>query len=640
MTENFMDDAQRFKRIQKKSACRILFFIGILLSPFVCAAGEEIWTEVKSPHFDVISNAPPKQARQTAKSFEQFRLLFQMVWPKLKIDPATPLTIFAGKDEKSYKALLSEERKEKGAVQSAGIFISVPERQLVVLNLDVLGDRPYHIIYHEYVHMIMRLNFGSLPLWLSEGLAELFANADISDKAQSICKFNPESAQLLRTAPMIPLSTLMSITPDSPYYSQEDKVHIFYAQSWALAHYLYLGDKSAHQEKLNTFIKLIMDGVPEREASSRAFGDFKDLEKALNAYLAGSTYYVGINTQLKINEDQYKARILPPAETLAYLGELLVHNNKLDRAQTKLEEALKLDPKSTRANEGMGYLYMRLKNGEQAARFFATATELDPKNCLAHYFAAKAVMSQDSEYATATVEKHLRKAISINPQFAPAYGQLSKLLAQKKMFLDEALEYANKAAALEPGRLAYQINIAYVLAAMDKVDEAYDLGRRILAATRDPNDRLQAESFLGWINNVRDRDAQFERMKEQQQKEVKEDEERFRAYNEAEKKRKTESARFSKLKTGSVAKLVGSVKSVKCDFPAIMDVILDANSRQYKLHAENYYNVAYGASGGAAKTGFEPCQDLDGKEVEIEYLSVSDEDFSGFIKSVVIMLKK
>jgi hypothetical protein len=42
-----------------------------------CIAREETWIEVKSPNFRVISDASPKQARRTARSFEQFRLLLK-----------------------------------------------------------------------------------------------------------------------------------------------------------------------------------------------------------------------------------------------------------------------------------------------------------------------------------------------------------------------------------------------------------------------------------------------------------------------------------------------------------------------------------------------------------------------------------
>jgi hypothetical protein len=299
------------------SARAILLSIWIVLSAIICNSAEGTWIEVKSPNFIIISDGTSKQARQTARTFEQFRQLLQTVWPKLKIDPPTPLTIFAGKDQKSYKALLAEEKQERGATQSAGIFISGPERQLVALYIDIPGDRPYHVIYHEYIHMIMHQNFGELPLWLSEGLAELFANADLFEKSQGLGKFSPESAQILKTRTKIPLSVLMSATHDSPYYRQQEKAELFYAQCWALTHYLYLADKQAHQKQLVRYIDLLTNGVAEKDAESQAFGDLNALEQALDNYLEGNTYFLAAKAHLTVEEGQYETRTLSPAESLA-----------------------------------------------------------------------------------------------------------------------------------------------------------------------------------------------------------------------------------------------------------------------------------------------------------------------------------
>jgi tetratricopeptide (TPR) repeat protein len=614
---------------------QLLFPFCILLFSSLCAAGEETWTEVRSPNFIVIANASPKQARRTAKSFEQFRLLIQTVWSPLKVDPPTPLTIFAGKDERSYKTLIAEEQPVKGSAQSVGMFIAGPERELVALRMDVPEDLPYHVLYHEYVHMILRLNFGRLPLWLSEGLAELFANADISDKSQGIGRFSPEAAHVLKTNPRIPLSMLMSATSDSPYYRQKDKADVFYAQSWAITHYLYLGDKRAHQDKLMAFIKMIVDGVPEQDALARAFGDLKDLEESLNKYLQSTTYYLRVKSQLGMNADKFRTRTLSEVESLAARGELLVHNNKLDRAQLMLDRALYLDPRNARANEGMGYFFLRINDREKSRKYFTAAADLDSMNCLAHYFAAETAMAEEGDPEIA--EKYLRAAISINPFFAPAYGKLSQLLLKNKSDLDEALEYADKGAELEPGRLSYKLNIAYIMALMDKVDEAYALGQRALSAARnDDQDRGQAESLLSWIQSLRDRKALLQGFSQKTPKEpvlVNRKEEM-----EAEKKRQERSAGIASLKTGSVVKLRGVIQTVQCQYPAVMDIIFDASAKQYPLHAENYLEVGYKATIPLAQ--IDPCKDLEGKQVDMEYLPVEGEDFSGLIRLITIIHKK
>jgi hypothetical protein len=67
-----------------------------------------------------------------------------------------------------------------------------------------------------------------------------------------------------------------------------------------------------------------------------------------------------------------------------------------------------------------------------------------------------------------------------------------------------------------------------------------------------------------------------------------------------------------------------------------MDVVLDSGGKLQKLRADNYYQVQYWAIEAPGKTGFQPCEELDGKHVEIEFLTVSGQEYSGLIKTVAI----
>jgi tetratricopeptide (TPR) repeat protein len=295
----------------------------------------------------------------------------------------------------------------------------------------------------------------------------------------------------------------------------------------------------------------------------------------------------------------------------------------------------------------MGYLFMRQKDQDQAAIYFIAAAELDSQNCLAQYFAAQSEMSKGNDSDAA--EKYLRKAIAINPQFAPAFGLLSQVLLQKTSNFAEALEFANKGAALQPGEMRYKLDAARVLAAMEKYDDAFIVANRALNSARNENDRSDAVSFMDWINRARnpkdmqtkiytqDNPEREQSLTEKRLRDAKAEEAQLNAFNEAEHRRKAEEARMASIKTGPPAKLSGIIKAVKCDYPAVMDLVLDGKSRQTKMHAQNYYQVQYGAIVGAPKNDFDPCRDLEGKQAEIEYLTVTGEDFSGFIKSITIM---
>jgi len=621
----------------------------ILLFASLSRAAEEVWTEVKSPNFVVISNASLKQTRNAAKSFEQFRSLIKSCLPSIRIDPGAPLTVIAARDEQSFKVLLAEEDQGKKESQKAGIFTAGPERNIVALRLDLPPEQSYHVIYHEYVHMLMRLNLGELPLWLNEGFAEFFGYAIVSNNRSMIGTPGAESLRVLKTESMVPLSTLFSVVRDSPYYRERDKTPIFYAESWALTHYLMVGDKRAHSKQLQDYLSLLKKGIPEQEAATRAFGDLKALEQALRNYIGLFAFY-GLQYSGELEstaENLYQTRTLTPAESLSACGELLVYMNKPDRAKAVLERSLQIDARSAHANEALGLLYSSLGDTGQAGKYFSAAAELDSNSYLAQFYAAQSKLQQGNANDLDTTERQLRRAIVLNDRFAPAYRQLSYVL-QRQSKLPEALEMAEKAALLEPGELSHGLNAAQIMAGLGRIDDARAKAQQIRALARTEYDRYRAETLISQIQSFQEQKLLSQRMVERQTQEFRMpaeqkqqrsniEEEQLRAYDEMERKRKAAAELRANIKTGPPAKVTGTIKSVKCDYPATMDIVVESRGKQHKLHAENYYQVQYGAIGGAGKEDFEPCSDLDGKVVEIDALTVTQQEFSGVIKSVTIM---
>ncbi len=606
---------------------RTLICLSLIISAGVLPypATENQWIEVRSPNFVVISDASAKQAKRTARSLEQFRSLLRTAFPKLKLDPACPLIVFALKDERSFKALSPNDDKEAGTAQSAGLFLGSPERNFVLLRTDLPPEQAYHVVYHEFVHLVMRLNFPQLPLWLSEGLAELFGNANISGKWSTLGTPPAEMLRVLQTKQMIPLSTLMSVTADSPYYHKQGMVEMFYAQSWALTHYLLLGERQAHSGQLSRFLTLLQNDIPEEEAIKQAFGNLKTLEHNLNRYVRlRSFYHYQIPADEGIKEDRFAVRVLSHGESLAARGQVLLHSDRLDEAKSMFEQALQLDPHSSLAHEGMGLFFMMRKNRELAEKYFTAAVELDSRSFLAHYFAALPAYERGDQ---PRAEAYLRKSLAINPWFVPACKTLSQLLMAQQEKLAEALELSKRAAELEPAEFSHRLDTGKILIMMGRLDEAYTLTEKLLAAARTEAERTAAESLLFSIKHRKDAVRGRNGSSHQALKET---------YPPAEDEKSDQGVQSSPVKTGHYVKAKGLIRSVKCDYPAIMDVELDSNGTVYKLRAENYYQVRYWAVGAPGKSGFEPCEELEGKNVEVEFLTVFGQEYSGFLKTVAI----
>ena len=281
--------------------------------------------EVRSPHFTVTSDGSEKDARKVLLQFEQVRALLQEVWPGARVDTVRPVTILAVRDEGALRALLPEFWEKRGALHPAGVFVDAPDRGWVALRMDVARfregddtwDNPYLIVFHEYVHLVLRLNFESLPAWLDEGLAEFWGNTIIEGDRVYEGRHVPYHLQTLRQRTPMSLAALFGVAHGSPEYSEQDRATIFYAQSWALVHYLVLGSDE-RQGQLNRFAALLQAGKPAAVAAKEAFGDTEALDRELQAYVRRPVFrYRRRMARLEVKEEAWTARRLSEAESLA-----------------------------------------------------------------------------------------------------------------------------------------------------------------------------------------------------------------------------------------------------------------------------------------------------------------------------------
>jgi hypothetical protein len=185
----------------------------------------ETWVKVTSPHFTVISNGSEKQARQTALGFEQIHAIFAMALPGLRTDSGAETIVIAAKDESTLKDLLSPAEKKR-ADNIGGEFRKGWEKDYVLVRLDI-SDENRNVVYHEYVHKLLALNFTRIPVWLDEGLAEFFGNTQWNSSGVFIGAPSPRIS-LLRARTPYPLQTVLSVGRNSPYYRDEDKAGLFF----------------------------------------------------------------------------------------------------------------------------------------------------------------------------------------------------------------------------------------------------------------------------------------------------------------------------------------------------------------------------------------------------------------------------
>jgi tetratricopeptide (TPR) repeat protein len=487
----------------------VLTFLGLailaaspLTTPMV-AAKHETWFEARSPNFIVVCNAGEKQARKTAIRFEQIRAVFRRELEVASKHQSPVISILAVKDEDSMKTLLPE-YWVKGHAHPAGIFLDNMSQYFAAIQLDAPGSNPYNTIYHEYFHSLTAPYYPNLPVWVSEGLAEFYGSTQIGDSEVGMGRPDPDLIAELKQGGLMPLDVLFKVDHNSPYYNEQNKISVFYAESWALTHYLMVGDKSAHRASLQAYVNAMTKGATEEQAAAQAFGDLTRLQAALFLYIGNSAfYYIKAPPPPEIAAADLQVHELSEAEVDAYRGGFAAVRGRTQEAIPILEQAVKLDPKLALGYQYLGFAEFQDKKHAEALADFTRAIELNPQNALTRFLRAYLDSRQGGAVGSdGQMEADLRAAIASSPEFAPPYGVLAVYLSNQGQNFPEALQLAQKAQALEPGSTIYQIDLAQVLARMNRYKEARNITMHARANAASPMERAEAEHFLAFLDQV------------------------------------------------------------------------------------------------------------------------------------------
>jgi tetratricopeptide (TPR) repeat protein len=616
---------------------RILLFVLLFAAlPGFSRDKAETWIEVRSEHFIVNTNSNEKQARKIAGQFERMRSMFHAEFPKMQIDPPSPVIVLAIRDEKDFRALEPEEYLRKGQLKLGGLFLRAPDKNYVLMRIDAEGDHPYEVVYHEYTHLVLAKDAEWLPLWLNEGLAQFYETTSIHDKEVDIGQASQQNIMLLRQQSILPLATLFKVDQQSPYYHEENKGSIFYAESWALMHMLIIKDGHEKTHHISEYEQSLARGTDPIAAATTSFGDLRQLEDALRKYVQQPAFYFAKEPLVtEVDESTFKAQALTGSQSDALRADFLAYNRRIPEANALLGQVLQEDPNNVSAHETMGYLAFRDGRLEEAKKWYGQAVQLDSQSYLArYYFAAISMNGKMAPGDEARVEASLRSGIKLNPSFAPTYDRLAVFLTTHHGDLQEAHMMGLQAISLEPANVGYRMNVANVLLQMHQSKNAINVLRLAEKLAKSPEEVQQVENFL---MHAQEYDAELDAVAEQQRQ--------MAEVAKADNARPESTAEVSdgavpnlKHRDTFVAKgphrfLVGVLKSVHCSTSQI-DLTVDSGAKTLPLHAENYYKLQFSALNFTPSGDLNPCKDLEGRPAKVEYVESADPSIPAHVLSV------
>ena len=503
----------------------VLFcFLGLVSSSAPVSA-KDTWTSVRSKNFLLLGNASEKDIRRVGVRLEQFREVFSRLFTTLKVNSPVPTTVIVFKSDESYRPF-------KPNANTAGYFQPGPDVNYITLN--IAGDlnseqNPFTIIFHEYTHLLVRNTNGTVPTWFNEGLAEYYSTFSITDD-QKVVMGSPLASHvyLLREKKMLPLRTLFQVDQKSPYYNERDKQSIFYAESWALVHYLILGKDGQRMTQLSKFVDLMSASVPMEQAFQQAFAvTFESMEKELSAYIQRDRYPIltGSFTSKVAYDSAMQAALLTEAEAQAYLGDLLLKSNRAD-CETYLQKALTLNPDLAMANASLGLLRVRQGKHAEARKSLERAVAASSQNYLIHYYYAYAlsqegardmemVMGMAPETA-AIMRRELKLAIQLRPDFLESYSLLAFVNLVTGTELEQTMEMLKQVLAGSPRRDDLMFMLAQLYLRKEDFKAARQLIDKIIG-NGDADMSRRAQGLLTQLVSVEEQLARINKQKEQQE---------------------------------------------------------------------------------------------------------------------------
>ncbi len=343
---------------------RAFIALAILMAS-LSAIGEAAWIKLRSSNFELYTSASSRAGRSTIQQFERIRNIFAQSM-QLDVSHPLPVRILLFRSKKQFRPFRPSD-------VAAAFYQRLPDVDQIVM---VDGSEPSTAI-HEYVHLLIRRSGLKLPLWLNEGLAEVYSSVQQIGSEKIFLGYAPSRAmRTLRNEKWTAIEDVLSADHDSEHYTTKAHAGRFYAESWALTHMLALS--SQYRSQYSKVVKLVIDGMPSIEALETVYqASIDDLQRALKLYIHQDSLE-GRVVEVKLNRsaDKPSWERAEDLEVSLLLADLLAYTKKTEEARMMYRNISIENPDAPGPYEGLGHLEYRNGNNVQARNHFAHAFAL------------------------------------------------------------------------------------------------------------------------------------------------------------------------------------------------------------------------------------------------------------------------
>lgn len=489
--------------------CRTIEHLALLLLAVTLLKAD--WQLVQSKHFEMLTDADARIAESLLAELEHFRSTFiKFCEAEPEVGIRTTVVLFASpagfdKYKPRYRG------QPKGV---SGYFVGSPINGFMALAIDQNLASTKRTIYHEYVHALFHEISWHPPLWLNEGTAEVFSTFSIRKAVGYLGEAPTEHARLLKQTKLMLMGRLLSIDHRSAEYNETGRSGLFYAQSWALAHFLICNADTTWRARLNALLpSLPSRGLQESEFKAALGAGFDEMSALLDDYIHGGRY-----TVLKYQLDEQgarasiKSRAATHEEKECILSLLEAYVTNPGQAGYRLLLLTEKYPDSPRLREAIAAVALREGDTERGMKNLRQAVELGTTNVRTYW-----VLGQNlrDTWLINGLGKQKRLGAAVVPELRTIFGRIVRespqaidaweALARTEAFapepdratLEQILRAGDKAGQ-DPRVIQMRMLAGFGLYRLGESAVAAEIAREVAAsATADPRTKAFNAMLMG-----------------------------------------------------------------------------------------------------------------------------------------------
>jgi len=449
-----------------------------------CGAAEQ-WFRLTTPHFELLTTAGEKKGREGILYFETVRQFFSDGGFARNL-PEKRVRIVAFRNEKEYRPYAPNE--------SVTAFYA-PGANNDYIVLSQIGLEYYPVAVHEYTHLVVRHTTPDIPIWLNEGFAEVFSTLHSEANKVAVGDIIPGRLMEARNNRLIDLESLFAVDHNSKLYNERSHIGMFYSESWALAHMLFLDP--AYRPHFPAFFKAVASGEASAPALQSAFGkSLAQVQKDLGGYIqSGPTKHLLVSVHLDKSAENPDVQPVDLWDADLALAEIMsTSQRQAPKAKEMLTQLMAEQPKRPEPPGILGEIALREGHREEAIADYTKAVELGSTSPELYFRYAMLIWNRSGGHDEAIL-RALRKAVELRPDYAEARLRFGFALMDHSNYKEALLQFGQIRNLQPEDAFSLFRSIAYAEYRLGEKDAARLALEKAKQWAKSPTDRMDVEQL-------------------------------------------------------------------------------------------------------------------------------------------------